>query len=634
MFKLKPLKLYKRQGIEPGEIVRRLVEINYSREPFASAQGMFCLKGDVLDIFPYTFDFPIRVFWDFDEISRISTFNPDNGGLLWDYEAVVILPKRSHYKSPRLSDPAKLDELPIYNFLDFREGDYVVHTHYGIAIYRGIKKVKYKDRGEDSLILEYRDGKVLYVPVSHSHLVQRFIGGRGKIALSVLGSKEWQKAKERVRRGAYRMAIEMVKLQALRMSLRGFAFKGDSDIEREFANGFAFEETNDQIKAIEDILRDMASPRPMDRLLCGEVGYGKTEVAMRAALRCALCGKQAALLVPTTLLAEQHFCTFTERFGPFPVQIEMFSRFKSKAEQKEILDKLSGGRIDIIIGTHRLLSKDVVFKDLGLLIIDEEQRFGVRHKERMKSFRALVDVLTMTATPIPRTLYMSLMGIKDISLLQTPPKQRLAVETRVVKFDYDMVKQAIENELRRGGQVFFLHNKVHTIEKRAQSIRRLAPEARVAVAHGQMPPGELEKVMVDFIKGDVDVLVCTVIIESGIDIKNANTLIIERADLFGLAELHQLRGRVGRYNRQAYAYFCLPAEDAMTEDARKRLNAIERYSELGAGFHLAMEDLEIRGAGNILGAQQHGYIASVGFDMYTRILNQVVAQVKKEFSFG
>ncbi len=627
---LKSVKLYRCQEIDPGDIAKRLVDLNYESSPFASAQGMFVKKGEVLDLFPYTFDFPVRIFWDFDIIKRISTFNPETGQLLWDYEAIVVLPKRGFYKSPKIADPSKLKEVPLYNFLDFSEGDYVVHTEYGIGIYRGIKKVSFKGVKKDALAVEYRNKKFLYIPISNAHLIQRFIGGKGKLYLTDLGSKDWQRAKDRVRRGVYKMALEMVKLQALRKALRGFSFKGDDEIERAFAAGFRFQETEDQLKAIDDALSDMKSPRPMDRLLCGEVGYGKTEVAMRAALRAALSGKQTAVLVPTTLLAEQHFYTFKERFDGFPVEIEMFSRFRSKAQQRKIIDELRKGKIDVIIGTHRLLSKDVDFKDLGLLIIDEEQRFGVRHKERMKSFRALVDILTMTATPIPRTLYMSLMGVKDISLIQTPPKDRLAVATHLVKFDYDIVRQAIEAELRRNGQVFYLFNNVHSIDKRADSLRRLVPSARIGIAHGQMGTSELEKVMFDFIRRRIDVLVCTVIIESGIDIPNANTLIIERADLFGLAQLHQLRGRVGRYSRQAYAYFLLPDSDVMTTDAKKRLAAIERYSQLGAGFHLAMEDLEIRGAGNILGLEQHGYIATVGFDLYTRILNQVIVQIQKE----
>ncbi len=628
-------KVYTGQSISPQELAGHLLSLEYSRTEQVLQEGEFSLRGEILEIFPYTFEFPIRMHWDFEKVERIFAFDPSTGEALWDYDVVVLLPKTKSVRFARKIDevdPKVLEEVPTYGFVDFKEGDYVVHVEYGIGLFLGCKKIKLGDRESKCFVIEYDGGDLLYVPVEDAHLVQKYIGidPRIKIKLTRLGTGEWKRLKEKVRRGIYSMAMEMLKIQALRSSLKGFSFPPDDDLQRRFEASFPYVETEDQRKAIEEVKRDMESERPMDRLICGEVGYGKTEVAMRAAFKAVLGGKQVAILVPTTLLAEQHFANFSERMRNFPVRVEMLSRFRSEKEQKRILEDLREGRIDIIIGTHRLLSSDVKFKDLGLLIIDEEQRFGVKHKEKMKRMRVLVDVLTMTATPIPRTLYMALVGIKDISVITTPPKNRLAVQTRLVPFDRDIIRQAILRELNRGGQVFFLHNRVQTIDKRKEWLRRFIP-ARIEVAHGQMPPTELEKVMLDFIKGKIDVLVCTTIIQSGIDIPNANTLIVERADTFGLAELHQLRGRVGRYDRQAYAYFCLPPKEVLTESARRRLIAIEKYSDLGAGFHLAMEDLRIRGAGNILGTEQHGFITAVGFDLYCRLLRQVVEEIKRKY---
>ncbi len=625
------IKLYRSQQISPQEISDKITALGYARVEQIYKEGDFTVKGEVLEIFPYTFEFPVKIFWDFDEIEKIVTFNPADGRQLWDYELIVLLSKKGPASKRRSVVNLKdIEEVPTYNFVDFHEGDYVVHTQYGIGRYLGLRRISFGGRERDSLVIEYADGDLLYVPVEEAHLVQRYIGfdRRIKVRLSKLGSSEWRKLKEKVRRGIYNMAVEMLKIQALRSSLNGFAFPEDDELQKEFEKTFPYKETVDQIKAIDDVKKDMQSSKPMDRLICGEVGYGKTEVAMRAAFKAVLAGKQVAILVPTTLLAEQHFANFCQRMKDFPVRVEMLSRFRSSKEQCRILQDLSEGKIDIIIGTHRLLSNDIKFKDLGLLIIDEEQRFGVRHKEKIKQLRALVDVITMTATPIPRTLYMALMGIKDISVINSPPQDRLAVETRLIKFDADIIRQAIIREVNRAGQVFFVHNRVRTIDKRANWIRALVPSVRVGVAHGQMSACELERMMLEFIRGEIDVLVCTTIIESGIDIPNANTLIVERADMFGLAELHQLRGRVGRYNKQAYAYFCVPPQDVLSEDARRRLVAIEKYSDLGAGFHLAIEDLEIRGAGNILGTEQHGYITAVGFDLYCRILRRVIEELR------
>ncbi len=629
------LKIYTGQEISPQDLSSMLSPLGYEREEEISREGQFALRGEILEVFPYTFEFPVRIYWDFEKIGRISAFNPMDGRSLWDYEVVVLL---ANTKPARLAkridevNPAALEEIPTYGFVDFQEGDYVVHTDYGIGRFLGSKEIELGQGKSKCFVIEYDGGDLLYVPVEDAHLIQRYIGfdRRIKVKLTRLGTGEWKRLKERVRRGIYSMAMEMLKIQAIRSSLKGFRFPKDDELQAQFEASFPYVETEDQKKAIEEVKRDMESEMPMDRLICGEVGYGKTEVAMRAAFKAVLGGKQVAILVPTTLLAEQHFTNFSDRMKGFPIRIEMLSRFRTKKEQETILRDLREGKVDIIIGTHRLLSPDVKFKDLGLLIIDEEQRFGVRHKEKMKRLRALVDVLTMTATPIPRTLYMALVGIKDISVINTPPKNRLSVQTRLVPFDKDIIKQAIERELNRGGQVFFLHNRVQTISKRADWLRKIV-SSRIEIAHGQMPPSELEKIMLEFIKGKIDVLVCTTIIESGIDIPNANTLIVERADTFGLAELHQLRGRVGRYDRQAYAYFCLPQSGVLTETAKRRLIAIEKYSDLGAGFHLAMEDLEIRGAGNILGTEQHGFITAVGFDLYCRLLRRVVEEIKKKY---
>ncbi len=624
------VRLYHNQDILLEDVVDLLLDLGYSRCNYSiSSEGEFSVKGENIEIFPATFEFPIRISWDFDVIERICAFNPKDGRPLWDYELVVILRWRRKRNVKDISEVKLPSEFP--KFVDFKEGDFVVHIDYGIGRYLGIQPIDVgKGKVEDVFVIEYADGDKLYVPVKLAHTIQRYISfdKKMRVKLSRLGSNEWKRLKEKVRYGIYNMAYELVKLQALRSSLKGFAFPEDDELQREFEKTFPYKETEDQLRAIEDVKRDMQMPKPMDRLVCGDVGYGKTEVAMRATFKAVLGGKQVAVLVPTTLLAEQHYTNFTSRMKDFPIKIEMLSRFRTKSEQKRILSDLAEGKIDIIIGTHRLLSSDVRFKDLGLLIIDEEQRFGVVHKEKLKRFRSLVDVLTMTATPIPRTLYMSMMGLRDISVIETPPQDRLAVKTKVIQFDPNIIKSAILLELEREGQVFFLHNNVYTIEKRLRWLRKLVPSARIDIAHGKMRPSELEDVMIRFIKGQIDVLVCTTIIESGIDIPNANTLIVERADCFGLSQLHQLRGRVGRYNRQAYAYFCVPS--VTSDDAQKRLKAIEEYSDLGAGFKLALEDLEIRGAGNILGTEQHGYIAAVGFDLYCRMLREVVEQIKRE----
>jgi transcription-repair coupling factor (superfamily II helicase) len=513
------------------------------------------------------------------------------------------------------------------DFRDLKVGDYVVHTDHGIGVFVGLSKLE--ESGNELVALEYVGGDKLYVPVDRLDLLEKYSSSEGKKPrLDKLGGTGWERVKRRVRKSMRDMAQELLKLYAQRKAATGFAFSPDNQWMREFEGLFAFEETPDQKQAIDDVKRDMETPSPMDRLICGDVGYGKTEVAMRAAFKAVSDGKQVAVLVPTTVLASQHLATFQERFAPFPVRIEMLSRFRSRKEQKAVLEDLAAGKVDIVIGTHRLLSKDVVFSDLGLLVVDEEQRFGVSHKERLKALRHGVDALTLTATPIPRTLHMSLSGIRDLSVIETPPKDRMAIQTHIARLDAKVLSESIRYELGRGGQVYFVHNRVGSIYSMANYLKRLVPEARIVVGHGQMKEHELEGVMLSFIRGEFDILVSTTIIENGLDIPLVNTLIVNRADRYGLSQLYQLRGRVGRSNRRAYAYLLVPEETHLTPIARRRLAAIREFSELGAGFRIAALDLELRGAGNLLGGEQHGHIDAVGFDLYCRLLDETVSELE------
>ncbi len=519
---------------------------------------------------------------------------------------------------------------PIETFAELHTGDYVVHVSHGIARYRGLIQLEQGGEMREFLDLEFAEEVRLYVPTTKIDLVQKYLGSAAAPSLSTIGGRRWEKQKKAARESVHQLALELLEVHAAREKAPGIRFPPDDHMMREFEQAFIYPETGDQVHAIDEIKRDMQSERPMDRLLCGDVGYGKTELAMRAAFKAVEAGKQVAVLVPTTILAQQHYHTFTERMADYPVIVDYISRFKTRGEQQETLAALSEGRLDILIGTHRLLSRDVKFHDLGLLIIDEEQRFGVEHKERLKRLRYTVDVLTMTATPIPRTLHMSLLGLRDISSLATPPQDRLAIHTEVRRFNGDLVREAILRELNRDGQVFFVHNRVHDINHVAHRVAKLVPEARLIVAHGQMKENRLEGRMGRFVAGEADVLVSTSIIESGLDIPTANTIIIHEADMFGLADLHQLRGRVGRYKHRAYAYILLPESRPITRHALKRLKAIEEHSELGSGFKLAMRDLEIRGAGNILGAKQSGHIAAVGYELYCQLLDQAVRELKHE----
>jgi transcription-repair coupling factor (superfamily II helicase) len=536
-------------------------------------------------------------------------------------DAVASRPQRSKSKvSAFLSD-----------FRDLQVGDYVVHVEHGIGQYQGLKEINHGDGPAEFMLLEFAEAARLYVPLTRLDLVQKYRSSEGvKPALSHLGTAAWGKTKARVRKAMKDMADELLKLYAERKTAVGHAFPPGNEWFREFEEAFEFNETEDQGQAIKDVIRDMESSQPMDRLLCGDVGYGKTEVAMRAAFKAINDNKQVAVLAPTTVLAFQHFETFKQRFAPFPVTIEMISRFRNAKQQKEILQKTEAGKIDVLIGTHRILSKDIRFSDLGLLIVDEEQRFGVRHKERIKQMRKQVDVLTMSATPIPRTLHMSLVGLRDMSVIETPPKDRMAIQTVVAAWDEKLIQSAIEQELERGGQVYFVHNRVDTIWEIAAKLQTLVPSARIIVGHGQMSEGELEKVMLKFMHHEADILVSTTIIENGLDIPLCNTILINRADRLGLSELYQLRGRVGRSSRRAYAYLMLPPEIELTPIARRRLAALKEFSDLGAGFKIAALDLELRGAGNMLGGEQSGHIEAIGFELYTQMLERAVREMKGE----
>jgi transcription-repair coupling factor (superfamily II helicase) len=530
--------------------------------------------------------------------------------------------------APRKSKTAAF----VSDFRDLAVGDYVVHVEHGIAQYMGLKEIVQDAVTIEFMVLEFAESARLYVPLTRLDLIQKYRSTEAGPApvLNRLGSQQWAKTKARVKKAMQDMADELLKLYAQRRAAQGHAFTPDNEFQREFEDAFDYNETDDQMSAINDIKRDMESTTPMDRLLCGDVGYGKTEVAMRAAFKAVQDGKQVAVLTPTTVLSFQHFETFKKRFRQFPINVEMISRFRTAKEQKLILEQAAAGKVDILIGTHRLLSKDIQFQDLGLLVVDEEQRFGVRHKERLKQMRREIDVLAMSATPIPRTLHMSLVGLRDMSVIETPPKDRMAIQTIVAKFDEKLIRSAVEVELERGGQIYFVHNRVETIYEIAAKIQELVPSARVIVGHGQMGETELERVMLSFMNHEYDVLVATTIIENGLDISLANTIVINRADRHGLSELYQLRGRVGRSNRRAYAYLLIPPEQELTEIARRRLAALKEFSDLGAGFKIAALDLELRGAGNMLGGEQSGHIEAVGFEMYTGMLEEAVAKLKGE----
>lgn len=547
---------------------------------------------------------------------------------------VVILTENEIYKRERklaVNKPKK--SVPSNLFIsDLKVGDYVVHVHHGIGQFTGIEHLEVGGVEKDYFGIRYAGEDRLYIPLDQLHLLQKYLGGSVETApkLYKLGGTEWHKVKNKTRSAVKEMAIDLLKLYAKRESIQGYSFSPDSVWQREFEEKFPYVETPDQLQSIEEVKHDMMRPRPMDRLLCGDVGYGKTEVALRAAFKAVMDNKQVVVLVPTTILAQQHFNTFQERFKGYPVTIEMLSRFRSPKEQREILEKLKTGRLDILVGTHRVLADAVKYNDLGLLVIDEEQRFGVTHKEKLKALKDSVDVLTLSATPIPRTLHMSLAGVRDMSIIETPPEGRYPVQTYVTEFQPDVVRDAIRREIQRNGQVFYVHNRVEDMDKVADFLQQLVPEARLGIAHGQMRELELERVMLAFLDQEINVLISTIIVESGLDMPNVNTLIIDEADRLGLSQLYQLRGRVGRSNRKAFAYLCYKPQKVLTEIAEKRLAAIREFTEFGAGFKIAMRDLELRGAGSLIGAQQHGHLATVGFEMYSQMLKEAVQELRGE----
>ena len=543
--------------------------------------------------------------------------------ILTDHEIFNRFKRRRTYK--RFKSSSYLRQLSSLNLYD-----YVVHVDYGIGQYMGMQTLEFGDVKKECLKIAYADGDHLFVTVDRLNRVQKYSTEEGiRPKLTRLSGNEWERTKKKTKESIKKIAAELIRIYAGRKMLGGHAFGEDNHWQKELEASFIFEETEDQLTSIEEVKRDMEREQPMDRLLCGDVGFGKTEVAIRACFKAVMNGKQAAVLVPTTILAFQHYQTFRERMREFPVEVEMINRFRSSKQQREIMEKLAAGQIDIIIGTHRLLSDDVRFKDLGLLVIDEEQRFGVKQKEKLKKYRLSVDILSMTATPIPRTLHMALMGARDLSNIDTPPRNRLPVHTEILHWDDDKLHYVIRRELERGGQVYFVHNRVETIQAVKESLQQLIPQARIAVGHGQLPERQLEKVMLDFMNKKYDVLLATMIIENGLDIPNVNTIIINRADKFGLSQLYQLRGRVGRSDQQAYAYLIVPALDKLSATARKRLHAIQDFTDLGSGYKVALRDLEIRGAGNLLGKEQSGFVQSVGFDLYCRILDEAVDELKK-----
>jgi transcription-repair coupling factor (superfamily II helicase) len=556
-----------------------------------------------------------------------------SAGFIWEAESIALITEAEIFGlrplRRKLTPTRRSSEL--LDLQDLKKGDLIVHVEHGIGRYDGLVKLKVDGLANDFLLIVYKDGDKLYVPVDRMSMAQKYMGVEGiEPVIDKMGGHSWQRLKARVKRSAEKMAGELLKLYAKRKFEKGLSFNPVDSYFRDFEAGFEYEETADQVKAIEDVLQDMYQASPMDRLICGDVGYGKTEVALRASFLAVNNGKQVAVLVPTTILAEQHYGTFSKRYERYPINIACLSRFRPVSEQKQIIERLKSGKLDIVIGTHRLLQKDIAFKNLGLLILDEEQRFGVRHKEKLKRLKHNVDVLTLTATPIPRTLHMSLLGIRDISIISTPPEFRQSIVTYVSEFNTDLIAEAVRKERRRDGQIFFVHNNIESISKIAKKLQNLVPEVRLAIAHGQMNEYDLEQVMYRFLNKEFDMLVCTTIIESGLDIPSANTIIVNRADRFGLAQIYQLRGRVGRSDEQAYAYLIIPDESVLTKDAQKRLKVLMEHSDLGSGFQIAMNDLKIRGGGTILGASQSGHIAAVGYDMFLKLMENAMAELKGE----
>lgn len=621
------LKLYTRKQISLTETLKSLGRLGYHRVDDVSEEGDFSVKGDLVEVYPANFTFPVRLEWDFDCVDKIYSYDKALFRKLADYDLLILIPFTRKRKKKYSED------IPLDIVLKVKKGDYVVHSRYGIGRLKGSKKMTVRGKEDYFFEIEYAQGDKLYIPKEEAHLVQKYASFSAKPPkLSRLGTKEWARTKEKAQASIRKYALELLRIQAQRKLIGGIAFSSDNEWQDRFEASFPYKETEDQAKAWKEVKADMEASSCMDRLICGDVGYGKTEVAMRAVFKAAADGKQVAFLVPTTILAFQHYKNFKDRVRDFPLEVEMLSRFRTPARQKEIISRLKKGTIDVLIGTHRMVSKDVEFKDLGLLIIDEEQKFGVMAKEKIKKMKIGIDVLTLTATPIPRTLYMGLVGLKNISLIKTPPKDRLAVKTRLADFSPQLLGEVIKKEKKRKGQVFFIHNRIESLFKIERTLRKVLPEnISLSAVHGRMPSRYIEKVMFDFIEGKIDCLLCTAIVESGIDIPSANTIIVNDANMFGLSDLHQLRGRVGRFDVQAYAYFLVRKLDFLPEDSRRRLELLQEFSHLGAGFEIAMSDLEMRGAGNLLGPQQHGFIWMIGFDLYCRMFKKEIEYLKDTF---
>jgi transcription-repair coupling factor (superfamily II helicase) len=622
------LKIYVHKTIALEAVVSGLVELGYKRVDQVLEEGDFSLKGDLLELFPVNFNFPLRIEWRYDEIEKIYSFDNALHKKIMDYDMLIVIPHLR--KTKRYSS----EDFPLEAVLQIKKGDYVVHSRYGIGKFLGVKKLKVREKEDYYYEIEYDKKDKLYVSKEEAHLVQKyscFASKRPK--LTRLGSKEWLKIKERVQKGVKSFALGILKLEAQRKIVGGFKYPADDAWQNKFEDSFPYQETEDQLRSTQETKEEMESDGCMDRIICGDVGYGKTEVAMRAAFKAVMGGKQVAFLVPTTILAYQHYTNLVARLEKFPFCVEMLSRFRTAGQQRDIIKRLKEGKVDMVVGTHRLLSSDISFKDLGLLIIDEEHKFGVAHKDKIKKIKSGVDILSLSATPIPRTLYMSMIGMKNISLIRTPPKQRLAVKTEIVPFDLSILKSAIEKELNRGGKVFFIHNRIESLDGIVNKVKPVLPkECRIGVVHGRMSTHQMEEVIFDFINQKIDCLFSTAIVESGIDVPTANTIIINNAHRFGLADLHQLRGRVGRFKVQAHAYLVIPPEDMISTEAKKRVQYISEFSHLGAGFEVAMSDLELRGAGNILGKEQHGFIWMVGFDLYCRLLKKEIEYLKQAFN--
>jgi transcription-repair coupling factor (superfamily II helicase) len=622
------LKLYLDETADIAAILPALDKYGYTRCRKVSIEGDYSLVGETLVVYPATFEYPVRIDLSEGKVRSITSIDLATFKTIEEHKGVIILPLGILRRTNVRKHGIELGEQPINSFVDIEPGDFIVHTDHGIGKYLGMQRMRRDGSFKDYFVIEYKDGDKLYIENRDLHKLQRYISfHRSAPELNSLTGKRWEHTKKMASEGASKVARELLHLQALRDSTKGYSFSKDTDWQSQIEDAFPFDETPDQLKATAAVKADMESSKPMDRLLCGDVGYGKTEVALRAAFKAVMDNKQVAVLVPTTILAEQHYNTFTKRLKGYPVNVQMLNRFKTASEQTRIIEDLAEGKVDVVIGTHRLLSPDVKFNDLGLLIVDEEQRFGVRHKDKIKRMRVNVDILTLTATPIPRTLYLALMGGKDISVIETPPLARIPVNIEIIKDDKRIIKGAIERELARGGQVFYVHNRVDSISRVAEDLSKLIPKAKILVGHGQMSSKVLEKTMLSFMKGEVDIFVATTIIQSGIDIPNANTLILDEAEKYGLADIYQLKGRIGRFDRPAYAYLVVKDRLILSADVQARLQAIKKFQALGSGFKIAMSDLEMRGAGNILGEQQSGFIDQVGFDLYCRLLKDEVSRL-------